>query len=201
MNRLAPQLWAFALAIIGTVLGFILILLSGLAAQIVSAIMLAIVAALLILAVWWAIAFVKVKSDRVKFAIYCVYLAVPITPLLTTVSRYHLVDWTGLEIVAAVSAVLAVMVLIWAPRYKPPKTPIAYMLFVMIFAALFGWVAAATINCLYDGGPSHNYQARIKDKYTTTGRSGSTLHLVVAPFGPVRTDKTFEVFDQTYDAA
>jgi hypothetical protein len=82
---------------------------------------------------------------------------------------------------------------------KGPKTP-GFVLFVILFAAGYGFGLVAICDTLFDHAQPSPYQVQIVNKHTVSGRSTS-YYLDLAPWGPLHEVNKLSVTHDIYDAA
>jgi hypothetical protein len=154
--------------------------------------------AVLALALYAPAAF-EVTQRRTKRRSINVLLGFSVLPLYLA-NLYHAQINPWWPLVPAGLAAVAVLAAVWGAKERAPlAAPRAFLVFVTLFAAAYGYGAVAVADVQLDASPGRLTPVLVISKYETYGRHGTRYdHLRVPAWGPApagAVDVTRSVYD------
>jgi hypothetical protein len=129
-----------------------------------------------------------------------VFPALPVMGLVVASFSAHLVDWTPALLPMALSLAIALLLGLGLAGGRWPVHTAFAALFLALFGAGYGYGGLVFADRALDRGASQTYSAEIERAYLSYGRSGSTPHFVLAPWGPMTAPTDVTVPRPAYNA-
>jgi hypothetical protein len=96
------------------------------------------------------------------------------------------VDPSPAVLTAGLCAAICVLLGVGAARRPMPGGLVEAVIFLALFGAGYGYAAPIFANLRFDASPPQAFQAQVRSRYESHGRSGVSYTVVLEPFGPVK---------------